>query len=405
MPERECILISGAGPVGIITGLYLARQGIPVKLFDTLPEIPDDHRAATLQPSTLAMLDEIGMTSRLLKRGIKSPIFQFRDRLTSEIVAEFDLGLLSGDTPHPFVLQIEQHKTVGTAYEIARKIGGFEIHRGQEVVAVSQDEDGVDITVRLADGSEQRHRGRYLIGCDGGRSIARKSQDINFPGFTWRERFIIVATHFDFAAAGGYRYRNYVAHPTQWCALMKVPGEQDEGVWRCLFPAMTDEDDETVTSDEWIQERFAECYDFQESYNIVHRNLYVVHQRVAERFRKGRVILAGDAAHVNNPIGGMGMNSGIHDGINLAEKLGRIWRGEAGEELLDLYDRQRRPTAEKYVQAQTIQNKEILQENDPESRAKRLDSLRAIAADRAEHINYLRRVSLIAMVEEANSIT
>ncbi|MFP6736592.1 MAG: NAD(P)/FAD-dependent oxidoreductase [Rhodospirillales bacterium] len=405
MPERECILISGAGPVGMITGLYLARQGIPVKLFDTLPEIPDDHRAATLQPSTLAMLDEIGMTSRLLKRGIKSPIFQFRDRLTSEIVAEFDLGLLSGDTPHPFVLQIEQHKTVGTAYEIARKIGGFEIHRGQEVVAVSQDEDGVDITVRLADGSEQRHRGRYLIGCDGGRSIARKSQDINFPGFTWRERFIIVATHFDFAAAGGYRYRNYVAHPTQWCALMKVPGEQDEGVWRCLFPAMTDEDDETVTSDEWIQERFAECYDFQESYNIVHRNLYVVHQRVAERFRKGRVILAGDAAHVNNPIGGMGMNSGIHDGINLAEKLGRIWRGEAGEELLDLYDRQRRPTAEKYVQAQTIQNKEILQENDPESRAKRLDSLRAIAADRAEHINYLRRVSLIAMVEEANSIT
>ena len=405
MPERECILISGAGPVGMITGLYLARQGIPVKLFDTLPEIPDDHRAATLQPSTLAMLDEIGMTSRLLKRGIKSPIFQFRDRLTSEIVAEFDLGLLSGDTPHPFVLQIEQHKTVGTAYEIARKIGSFEIHRGQEVVAVSQDEDGVDITVRLADGSEQRHRGRYLIGCDGGSSIARKSQDINFPGFTWRERFIIVATHFDFAAAGGYRYRNYVAHPTQWCALMKVPGEQDEGVWRCLFPAMTDEDDETVTSDEWIQERFAECYDFQESYNIVHRNLYVVHQRVAERFRKGRVILAGDAAHVNNPIGGMGMNSGIHDGINLAEKLGRIWRGEAGEELLDLYDRQRRPTAEKYVPAQTIQNKEIMQENDPESRAKRLDSLRAIAADRAEHINYLRRVSLIAMVEEANSIT
>ena len=138
----------------------------------------------------------------------------------------------------------------------------------------------------------------------------------------------------------------------------------------------------------------------------VHRTgSFTIQVRQAEQYRKGAVFLAGDAAHVNNPIGGMGMNSGIHDGINLAEKLGRIWRGEAGEELLDLYDRQRRPTAEKYVQAQTIQNKEILQENDPESRAKRLDSLRAIAADRAEHINYLRRVSLIAMVEEANSIT
>ena len=129
MPDRECILISGAGPVGMITGLYLARQGIPVKLFDTLAEIPDDHRAATLQPSTLAMLDEIGMTSRLLRRGIQSPVFQYRDRLTREIVAEFDLGLLSGNTPHPFVLQIEQHKTVGTAYDIAREIDGFEIFR------------------------------------------------------------------------------------------------------------------------------------------------------------------------------------------------------------------------------------------------------------------------------------
>jgi 3-(3-hydroxy-phenyl)propionate hydroxylase len=404
MPDKECILISGAGPVGMITGLYLARQGIPVKLFDTLADIPDDHRAATLQPSTLAMLDEIGMTSRLLRRGIQSPLFQYRDRLTREIVAEFDLGLLSGDTPHPFVLQIEQHKTVGTAYDIAREIDGFEIYRGHEVIAVDQDDDGVGISVRLPDGGQEPHRGRYLIGCDGGRSITRKSQDINFPGFTWRERFIIVATHFDFAAAGGYRYRNYVAHPSQWCALMKVPGEHDEGVWRCLFPAMTDETDAIVTSDDWIQERFAECYDFADSYNIVHRNLYVVHQRVAEAFRKGRVILAGDAAHVNNPIGGMGMNSGIHDGINLAEKLGRIWRREGGEELLDLYDRQRRPTAEKYVQALSIQNKETLEETDPKSRARRLDTLSAIAGDRARHIEYLRRVSLIAMVEEANGI-
>ena len=404
MPDNECILISGAGPVGMITGLYLARQGIPVKLFDTLADIPADHRAATLQPSTLQMLDEIGMTSVLLTRGIESPMFQYRDRLSNEIVAEFDLGVLKGETPYPFVLQIEQHKTVGIAYDIARKLDGFDIQREREVVSISQDEDGVEISVRLPDGTEEQHRGRYLIGCDGGRSITRKSQGIDFPGFTWKERFIIVANHFDFAAADGYRFRNYVAHPAQWCALMKVPGEEDEGVWRCLFPAMTDESDETVMSDEWIQARYEECLPYDPPYEILHRNLYSVHQRVAERFRLGRVMLAGDAAHVNNPIGGMGMNSGIHDGINLAEKLGRVWRGEADDTLLDRYDRQRRPTAERYVQAETIRNKQTLEESDLKARQERFDELRATVEDPQKHSEYLRRVSLIAMVEEANSI-
>ncbi len=404
MPDNECILISGAGPVGMITGLYLARQGIPVKLFDTLADIPADHRAATLQPSTLQMLDEIGMTSVLLTRGIESPMFQYRDRLSNEIVAEFDLGVLKGETPYPFVLQIEQHKTVGIAYDIARKLDGFDIQREREVVSISQDGDGVEISVRLPDGTEEQHRGRYLIGCDGGRSITRKSQGIDFPGFTWKERFIIVANHFDFAAADGYRFRNYVAHPAQWCALMKVPGEEDEGVWRCLFPAMTDESDETVMSDEWIQARYEECLPYDPPYEILHRNLYSVHQRVAERFRLGRVMLAGDAAHVNNPIGGMGMNSGIHDGINLAEKLGRVWRGEADDTLLDRYDRQRRPTAERYVQAETIRNKQTLEESDLKARQERFDELRATVEDPQKHSEYLRRVSLIAMVEEANSI-
>ncbi|MCZ6845124.1 MAG: FAD-dependent monooxygenase, partial [Alphaproteobacteria bacterium] len=202
----------------------------------------------------------------------------------------------------------------------------------------------------------------------------------------------------------GYRFRNYVAHPAQWCALMKVPGEEDEGVWRCLFPAMTDESDETVMSDEWIQARYEECLPYDPPYEILHRNLYSVHQRVAERFRLGRVMLAGDAAHVNNPIGGMGMNSGIHDGINLAEKLGRVWRGEADDTLLDRYDRQRRPTAKRYVQAETIRNKQTLEEADLKARQERFDELRATVEDPQKHSEYLRRVSLIAMVEEANSI-
>ena len=404
MKDADCVLIAGAGPVGTITGLCLARAGVPVKLFDELAEVPTDHRAATLQPSTLDMVREIGMTDRLLPRGIHSSTFQFRDRLKDEVVAEFDYDLLKDETPYPFALQIEQHKTIYTALDIAAAYPEFQLHRPYAVTDATQGADHVEITVTAPDGTEERHRGRYLIACDGGRSVVRKSQDIDFPGFTWRERFIIVATPFDFGAAGGYRYRNYVAHPDQWCALMKVPGEQDEGIWRCLFPAMTDEPDEVVIADDWIQARFKVCLPFDPPYEIIHRNLYVIHQRVAAEFYKGRVLLAGDSAHVNNPIGGMGMNGGIHDGMNLAEKLIRVWRGEAGEELFARYDRQRRPMATKYVQAQSIRNKETLEENDPEARRARLDDLRRTAADPVRAREYLRGSSLIAMVEEANSI-
>ena len=404
MPPDECILVAGAGPVGTITGYYLARQGIPVKLFDTLAEIPTDHRAATLQPSTLDMVEELGMTSRLMKLGIISPLFQYRDRLTGTVVAEFDYGLLKDDTRHPYALQVEQHKTISVGLELAGELPEFELHRRHTVTGVTQTEDHVKITVEDPEGREERYRGRFLIGADGGTSVVRKAMGIDFPGFTWRERFIIVGTPFDFAKAGGFRYRNYVAHPDQWGALMKVPGDDPQGVWRVLFPAMTDDSNEHVMGDEWIQARFQECLPYAPPYQIVHRNLYEVHQRVAQRFRRGRVILAGDSAHVNNPIGGMGMNSGIHDGLNLAEKLTSIWRGEADQRLLDLYDRQRRPMAKKYVQAQSIQNKETLQETDPKLRRRRLEELRQTAQNPERAREFMLRTSLIAMVREANGI-
>lgn len=405
MSTEDCVLIAGAGPVGMTTGLRLAQLGIPVKLFDTQAMVPRDHRAATVHASTLHLLEEIGMAAPMIARGLESPLFQFRDRVTQKIIAEFDFGLLKDDVPHAFALQLEQHKTVEIAQALGEKIAHFELHREREVVAVSQDAEAVEITVRAPDGSEEPVRGRYLIGCDGGRSEVRKSQDIDFPGFTWDERFIIATTRFDFGAADGFQNRNYVAHPGQWCALLKVPGEQDEGIWRCLFPAATDEPDEVVLSEEWIQARYLECLPYAPPYEIVHRNLYSVHQRVAETFHCGRVLLAGDAAHVNNPLGGMGMNGGIHDGLNLADKLNQNWRGEADDRLLELYDRQRRPTARDYVQAQSIQNKETLQETDAAARQKRFDAMRQTTDDPAKHLDYVRRASLLTMLAEANAIT
>jgi 3-(3-hydroxy-phenyl)propionate hydroxylase len=184
---------------------------------------------------------------------------------------------------------------------------------------------------------------------------------------------------------------------------MQVPGEDGKGLWRCVFPAKTHESDDEVMSDEWIDARFRECMDAG-PYPIVHRNMYNVHQRVAGSFRSGRIALAGDSAHVNNPIGGMGMNSGFQDGITLARKLVEIAKGADPDELLDRYDRQRRLTAIEYVQAQSIANKKLLEEKDPNVRKASLDELRRIHGDAQRHLDFVKRASLISMWEKSEAI-
>lgn len=406
MSEQDRVLIAGGGPVGTIAGYYLARHGVPVTVFEALDRIPADHRASTVHPSTLDMLAGLGMTGTLIGRGLISPVFQFRDRYEDRVVAEFDYSVIADETDHPFALQVEQHKVVGLARELAGALPDFTLRAPWSVTGLHQTADAVEVTVVNPAGESETHRGRFLIAADGGRSEIRKALGIDFPGFTWGERFIIATTNFDFGAqdAGAFHYRNYVAHPVQWCALIKVAGDDMKGLWRILLPAMGKEPDQVVTGEEWVQKKFAECLPFAPPYEIVHRNLYTVHQRVAESFHKGRVVLAGDAAHVNNPLGGMGMNGGIHDGLNIADKLVRIWRGEGDEALLAQYDRQRRPMAKKYVQAQSIQNKELLQEKDMTERRRRLDALARVAGNREACHDYLLKSSLIAMVREANAV-
>ena len=405
IPDNR-ILIAGAGPVGMIAGYYLARQGIPVTIFDTEPETRPDHRASTVHPSTLDMLNELGITERLYAQGLESAVFQFRDRYDDRVVAEFDYGIIADETDHPYALQVEQHKVINTTCDLAIKLPDFNLLRPYTVTGATQDDDGVEVTVTNPAGEEEKFSGRYLIAADGGRSIIRKDLGIDFPGFTWGERFVIATTKFDFGLPenGAHRYRNYVAHPDQWCALIKVAGDDMTGLWRILIPAQGDESDEEVGGEEWVQKIFSECLPYNPPYTVIHRNLYNVHQRVADTFVQGRIALAGDSAHVNNPLGGMGMNGGIHDGVNIAEKRVRIWRDEGdATALFPQYDRQRRTMAKKYVQAQSIQNKEILQESDMDERRKKLDALGAIAADKDRCHEYLLKSSLIAMVREANA--
>ena len=271
------------------------------------------------------------------------------------------------------------------------------------MVEVAQSGDAVPVGVRGPRGTET-HTGAFLIGADGGRSAVRKACGIEFEGFTWPERFVVLTTPFDFAARG-YGPRSYFADPEEWCNCFKVAADGPPGLWRTVFPARPDESEDAIMSDAGVQARLQRFFPSSKPYEVVHRNLYVTHQRVAQRFRAGRVLLAGDAAHVNNPIGGMGLNGGIQDAVNLAEKLAAVLLDGAPDRLLDLYDLQRRTVAREFVQQQSIENKKRLEARDPEVRRRNLDELRAMAQDPVRARQFLLRTAMIAMQRRAQSIT
>jgi len=402
--NQSKVLIAGGGPVGMLCALLLGRRGLPVRVFDVNPCIQEDPRAATTHPATLEVLDKAGLIDDMARVGLIAPIFQFWDRPSGEMIAEFDHAVLKDDTAFPYVNQCEQFKTAGLILERLVTMPNVEVLFSHEVTDVSQTADDITVTVRGPNG-ESRHTGSYLIGADGGRSTVRKSCGIAFDGFTWPERFIVLTTTFDFQAQRGYCPRSYFADPDEWCNCFKVSANGPPGLWRTVFPTNPDLSDAELMSDVAVQARLQKFFPAPEPYEIVHRNLYVTHQRVAASFRAGRALLAGDAAHVNNPIGGMGLNGGIQDADNLCDKLAAVLCDGASERLLDLYDLQRRTVAVEFVQEQTIANKRRLEAHDPQTRAQNLAELRAIAADPARARQFLLRTSMILSQRRAAAIT
>jgi 3-(3-hydroxy-phenyl)propionate hydroxylase len=408
MPGRNAtarVLVVGAGPVGMVCALALNRRGIAVTVCEQEPAPVKDQRAASIHPPTLELLDALGVTQKIIPLGLISPTYRFHDRVSHSVVAEFDLARMRDEFAFPFVLQYEQYKlTASIAAEYANA-ADFDVRFSHCVTGLTRHADRVTVDIASPGGTE-RLEFAYVIGCDGGRSTVRKLAGIAFAGFTYPEKFIKIATTFDFAKVNpDLVYRNYFSDPDEWCNMFKVRGEDPGGLWRAIFPLRNDEDEAVALSAEPIEQRLQKFFPKAGRYDVAYVNVYPVSQLVAATFRTGRILLAGDAAHVNNPIGGMGMNGGIHDAINLADKLSRVMSGEAGEDLLDLYDRQRRHAAVEYVQAQTIANKRLMEERDPAVRAANFAQLRRIADDPPAARRYMRRAALLDSLQTANAVT
>lgn len=386
--QRRNVIVVGAGPVGTVAALACARRGLSVTLLEAQTRIDDSPRASTTQPPTLEILAELGLFDEYVRVGLVSRTFQFWDRPTLRLVAEFDFARLAGETAFPFVVQTEQHKLANMAIERLRGRPNADVHMGARVVGLMQDANRVSVET-----AEQTYSADYVIAADGGRSTVRKLLDIEFEGYTWPERFLVITTKFDFQAALGCCLRNYMADPQEWTNLFKVAGDDLKGRWRAVFNTREDESDEEALSDATVRARLSRIYVPEPGRDYLHLNLYAVHQRVAKSFRKGRVFLCGDAAHVNNPIGGLGLNSGIHEAWHLADLLHRALRRESVD--LDAYEKARRPLNIKYVQEQTVANKKRLEEKEPAARERRFRELREMAEDPKRHKAFLMRASLL----------
>jgi 3-(3-hydroxy-phenyl)propionate hydroxylase len=397
---RTQVLIVGAGPVGVVAAYRLAQAGIDVALVESEATCTEDMRASTLHPPTIAMLSELGVLDALEAEGLRAPIYHYRNRRTNEVLA-FDLGELADVTAFPYRLQCEQFKVTRLLTKLIAEHPHGQVHFSRRLLGFEQTSTGVTVKVE-APFEIETYKADYVIAADGASSLVRKLLEIPFDGFTYPEKFLTLSTAWPVEdAISGLALVNYVADPDEWCVLLRVPE-----FWRVLVPAAEGETDADLVSDAKKSDVFRRLVgDAAETLQTDHRTIYRVHQRVARTYRGGRILLAGDAAHLNNPLGGFGMNSGVHDVWNLTEKLIAIY--EAGGDkygLLDLYDRQRRTVMHEFVQAQTIRNKKMLESDSADAQMANQKEMEAILNDDGRRRDYLMTQAMLKSVERAAKV-
>ncbi len=403
MTLEHPILIAGAGPSGSVLALSLAKQGIPVVLFEKSETLPIDLRASTFHPPSLEMIADMdaNVIEKMLAKGLKADRYQYRDRQTNE-TATFDMSLIKDETRYPFRLQLEQYELTHFVAEELKNYSCAQLLFQHEVLDFTQTDEIIETRVATPEG-EKTFTGSFLVGADGARSNVRISSGTGFQGFTYDEKFLVVSTPFPFEKVfDDFSYVNYVSDPEEWCVILRT-----DKIWRVLVPtlAATEEEEQQVMSDEFIQERLKRIFDKGDDYEIVHRTLYNVNQRVAETYHQGRMLLVGDACHINNPLGGMGMNGGLHDGFNLADRLIRIAL-EDGDYVAEFehYDRQRKDLAVRFVQEHTINNKKLMESTDPDVQKKRQKMLMETAEDPVKAKAFVIERAMIRCVRDSLAV-
>ena len=390
------VIIIGAGPVGTFAAYCLAEYGIETLVLESESTCETDMRASTFHPSTLKYLDNLNLADELIEKGLKAPIFQYRIRSTNEVL-EFNLQELDDVLDFPFRLQCEQ-------YKFARMLAGkLDRHRHSSVLfnrkLINFSEGNNKVTLDVDHhGTSEQYQCDYLIGADGANSIVRRNLGIEFSGFTYEEKFFTLSTQKPLENYfSNLSYVNYVSDPKEWFVLLKAPS-----AWRILVPVPQTLDDKAIKSNDYVSDIFTRVLNSSDPIETIHRTIYRVHQRVVNKMRYGRIMLAGDSAHLNNPLGGFGMNGGLHDAWNLAEKLDGIINHKKDQDLLNLYDRQRRTVMNDFIQKQTIRNKKMIEETGDANYSSEWMRMRNLHENENERRDYMLRQSMTqSLINEA----
>lgn len=393
------VLIIGAGPVGLTLAMRLGLKGHKVCVLEAQSDIETDLRASTFHPPTLDLYDEQGITAQLIESGLVAPTWQVRMNHTNEF-AEFDLSILKDHTNHPYRLQCEQWRLSGFLRDyIENKLPNVSLLWGHPCESFNQDASSVVVNSKSSTSDLTTFKAKFLIGCDGARSIVRKNLCLEFEGQTFPETTILATTHFPFQDYLDHlSYINYCWTSDGTFSLLRL-----KNLWRVsLYPSLDESIDSAIESQSVRRKINQISSSFGDS-PILEIRPYKIHQRVVKQYVVGRVLLAGDAAHINSPSGGMGMNGGVHDAFNLADKLNRILKGE-GIELLNKYERQRRPIAIKHVIEQSSKNRARMQEKDMSKRLLTLQELKRKSQDKSLALDYLLETSMISGLAESLNI-
>ena len=369
------VVVVGAGPVGFITALGLAREGVSVMVIEAEDRINDSPRAAVYLPTTLRILDRLGILEDAHKAGVYNTDLQMMVAETGTR-CRLNRADIEGDM-HDYAYQLHFGQDV-LAKIVQRHLLALpdtKVRFNTRLTAIAQDAGGVTATVATPEGEETLHCD-WLIGCDGARSGVRRAVGLSFDGFTWPERFVATNIWYDEFEEHGFAPANFYIDPRDW-AVIAVIGR--DNLWRVTYG----EDPEISEEEAFrrIPEHLGRILPGGGRYELSAASPYRLHERTCESYRVKRVLLAGDAAHVCNPCGGLGLTGGIVDADVLARALSAVIRGDIAETVLDRYSEERRRVFREFTSPQASEFKRILGETDPERRRQDEEGVRLTCRD------------------------
>jgi 2-polyprenyl-6-methoxyphenol hydroxylase-like FAD-dependent oxidoreductase len=368
------VLVSGAGPVGLVTAMKLARAGIRVVVVDSEPAIRDEPRAAVYHSPIVERFDRLGLLDDLKQVGVLKQAYHYWN-INHELLGHFTFSVLHpDDTAYPFNLHLGQPTLAAIILRHLLRVPGAEVRWNNRVIGVKQHDDGATATVSTPEG-EREIRARWLIGADGAHSGVRRALNLKLEGVTYPEWFVATNVRFNFTTHG-YGQSNIVLDPEHWAI---IPVIDQTGLWRCTYRDeghLTEEEARRLVPDRYalFAPGLADCKPEAVS-------PYRVHDRCIDSFRVGRVLLAGDAAHLVNPIGGLGLTGGLLDALSLSEVLIAVIEGRRRDDVLDAWARERRRVFLEVTAPTAQENRRRVSERDPDRRRADFERLRRLSED------------------------